>query len=193
MVILINERTYGGGGIYNLYTTVAADNKFSDYIMIHEMGHHMAALADEYYTSSVSYQMPEITVEPWETNVTALLDKANLKWKDLVEESTPIPTPWSKEEFDKHGYSIQRERDSIRRNHLPEAVMEELFERQMKAEDAYFAREQYRDKVGAFEGANYYPRGMYRSQIDCIMYTRHQVFCKVCQRSIVRVIEQYAR
>lgn len=193
MVILINERTYGGGGIYNLYTTVAADNKFSDYIMIHEMGHHMAALADEYYTSSVSYQMPEITVEPWETNVTALLDKGNLKWKDLVEESTPIPTPWNKLEFDKHGYNIQRERDSIRRNHLPEAVMEELFERQLKAEDAYFAREQYRDKVGAFEGANYYPRGMYRSQIDCIMYTRHQVFCKVCQRSIVSVIEQYAR
>ena len=62
----------------------------------------MAALADEYYSSSVSYQMPEITVEPWEANITALLDKDNLKWKDLVAEGTPIPTPWNKEKFDAH-------------------------------------------------------------------------------------------
>lgn len=193
MVILINERTYGGGGIYNLYTTVAADNMFSNYIMVHEMGHHLAALADEYYTSSVSYEMPEITVEPYETNVTALLDKENLKWKDLVEEGTPIPTPWNKEEFDAFGYMIQQERDSIRKNLLPETVMEALFVRQMNAENEYFDKEQYAGKVGAFEGANYYQKGMYRSQLDCIMYTRHQVFCEVCRRSISDVIDQYSR
>ncbi len=193
MVILLNERTYGGGGIYNLYTTVAADNKFSDYIMIHEMGHHMAALADEYYTSSVSYEMPEITVEPWETNVTALFDKDSLKWKDLVEEGTPIPTPWNKEEFDAFGYKIQRERDSIRKNLLPETVMEDLFVRQMNAEDQFFSGEMHKGKVGAFEGANYYQKGMYRPQLDCIMYTRHQVFCEVCRRSISDVIDQYSK
>jgi len=193
MVILLNERTYGGGGIYNLYTTVAADNKYSDYVMIHEMGHHMAGLADEYYTSSVSYEMPPITVEPWETNVTALLDKDNLKWKDLVAEGTPIPTPWNKEEFDAFGYKIQEERDSIRKNLLPETVMEDLFVRQEKAEDAFFAAEQYKGAVGAFEGANYCQKGMYRSQLDCIMYTRHQVFCEVCRRNISMVIDQYSR
>lgn len=193
MVILLNERTYGGGGIYNLYTTVAADNKYSDYIMIHEMGHHMAGLADEYYTSSVSYEMPPITVEPWETNVTALLDKSNLKWKDLVAAGTPIPTPWNKEEFDAYGYKIQEERDSIRKNLLPETVMEDLFLRQEKAEDAFFATEQYKGAVGAFEGANYCQKGMYRSQLDCIMYTRHQVFCEVCRRNISMVIDQYSK
>ncbi len=193
MVILLNERTYGGGGIYNLYTTVAADNKYSDYIMIHEMGHHMAGLADEYYTSSVSYEMPPITVEPWETNVTALLDKDNLKWKDLVAEGTPIPTPWNKEEFDAFGYKIQEERDSIRKNLLPETVMEDLFVRQERAEDVFFAAEKYRDAVGAFEGANYCQKGMYRSQLDCIMYTRHQIFCEVCRRNISSVIDQYSK
>ena len=152
MVILLNERTYGGGGIYNLYTTVAADNKYSDYIMIHEMGHHMAGLADEYYTSSVSYEMPPITVEPWETNVTALLDKDNLKWKDLVAEGTPIPTPWNKEEFDAFGYKIQEERDSIRKNLLPETVMEDLFVRQKKAENEFFATEQYKEKWVPLKG-----------------------------------------
>jgi hypothetical protein len=193
MVILVNERTYGGGGIYNLYTTVSADNKFAEYIMVHEMGHHMAALADEYYTSSVSYEIPEVKVEPWETNITALFDKNNLKWKDLVEASTPLPTPWNKEEFDKAGYAIQKERDSLRAAKVAETVMEDLFTRQMKQEDGYFSKEQYRDVVGAFEGAGYLAKGLYRPQIDCIMYTRHMVFCKVCSRSIVDVIEQYVK
>jgi hypothetical protein len=191
MVILINERTYGGGGIYNLYATVSADNSFAGYIMIHEIGHHLAALADEYYTSSVSYEIPEIKVEPWETNITAMFDKNDLKWKELMEPGTPLPTPWNKEQFDKAAYAIQRERDSIRAAMSPESVMEDLFRRQMKEEDSYFDKEQYRDKVGAFEGAGYMARGLYRPQIDCIMYTRHLVFCKVCSRTIGDVCRQY--
>ena len=193
MVILINERTYGGGGIYNLYTTVSVDNKFGEYIMVHEFGHHCGALADEYYTSSVAYEVPKVKVEPWEPNITALFDKNNLKWKDLVEERTPVPTPWNKEPFDQFGYRIQQERDSLRAAKVPEEVMEALFMRQMKQEDEYFAVEQYRDKVGAFEGAGYLAKGLYRSQIDCIMYTRHMQFCKVCQRSIENVIDLYSK
>jgi hypothetical protein len=193
MVILVNERTYGGGGIYNLYTTVSADNKFAEYIMIHEFGHHMAALADEYYTSSVSYEMPKVTVEPWESNITALFDKSNLKWKDLVENGTPVPTPWNKDEFDKAGYAIQKERDSLRKAMVSENVMEDLFTRQMDQENKYFAAEKYRDKVGAFEGAGYLAKGLYRPQIDCIMYTRHLVFCKVCARSMEKVIDHYVK
>jgi hypothetical protein len=193
MVIMVNERTYGGGGIYNLYTTVSADNKFAEYIMIHEMGHHMGALADEYYTSSVSYEMPDITAEPWETNITALFDKNNLKWKDLVEPGTPVPTPWNKEEFDRFGYSIQKERDSLRAAMVPEEIMEDLFTRQMNRENEYFEKELYRDKVGAFEGAGYMAKGLYRPQIDCIMYTRHLQFCKVCRRSLEDVIDQYTK
>lgn len=193
MVILVNERTYGGGGIYNLYTTVSSDNKFADYIMIHEMGHHLAGLADEYYSSAISYEAPSIEVEPWETNITALLDKDNLKWKDLVEEGTPIPTPWNKEEFDKHGYEIQKERTELRAAKVEESVMEDLFMRELKKQDEFYAQEQYRDKVGAFEGAGYNQYGMFRPQLDCIMYTRHNVFCKVCQRSISDVIDQYSK
>ena len=193
MVILINERTYGGGGIYNLYTTVSVDNKFGEYIMVHEFGHHLGALADEYYTSSVSYEAPKITVEPWEPNVTALLDNNNLKWKDLVETGIPIPTPWNKEPFDKFGYRIQQERDSLRAAKVPEEIMEALFMRQKKQEDEFFAAEKYRDKVGAFEGADYVAKGLYRPQIDCIMYTRHMQFCKVCERGLENVIDMYSR
>ncbi|HJZ10705.1 MAG TPA: M64 family metallopeptidase, partial [Acidobacteriota bacterium] len=101
MEILLNARTYGGGGIFGLYGTVAADSLWSPYIFIHEFGHHFAGLADEYYTSDVAY-LPGEVVEPWEPNATALLDPKNVKWKDLVDASTPIPTPWQKEAFEKY-------------------------------------------------------------------------------------------
>ena len=159
--------------------------------MVHELGHHIAGLADEYYTSSVSYEAPDVKLEPWETNITALLDPDNLKWKDMVEKGTPIPTPWNKEPFDKFGYEIQKQRDSLRKAKVPEEVMETLFLNQYKQENEYFSKDKYRDVVGAFEGAGYTPRGLYRSQLDCIMFTRHIHFCKVCQQSLVNVMEQY--
>jgi hypothetical protein len=191
--ILINEQTYGGGGIYKLYTTNAVDNKFAEYLMIHEMGHHIADLADEYYSSSTAYEAPNVDVEPYETNVTALLDKDNLKWKDLVEEETPIPTPWNKKEFDEYGYAVQKERGKLRAAKVEESVMEDFFMKAHYKQDTFFAAEKYKDKIGAFEGAKYNQHGLYRSQLDCIMYTRHTVHCKVCQRSISTVIDQYSK
>jgi hypothetical protein len=134
-----------------------------------------------------------VKIEPWETNITALFDRNALKWKDLTEQGTLVPTPWGKEEFDRAGYAIQKERDSLRAAMVPETVMEELFTRQMNMENIYFEKEKYRDKVGAFEGAGYKVNGLYRPQIDCIMYTRHLTFCKVCRRSIENVINQYIK
>ena len=55
MEIVVNGRKYGGGGIFNLYATVASDNAFTPYVFVHEFGHHFAGLADEYYTSDVAY------------------------------------------------------------------------------------------------------------------------------------------
>lgn len=192
--ILVNERTYGGGGIYNLYATVAADNKFSDYIFVHEFGHHFAALADEYYTSAVAYEAPGNLVEPWEPNITALKDPAQLKWRHLVEEGTPIPTPWDKEEFDRFSYEIQKQRKAIRERGEPEEVMEALFEYEREHEKEAIAHMTYTGKVGAFEGAGYQPYGLYRSETDCIMFTRNQqAFCRVCQDAISKVIDQYSR
>ena len=101
--VLVNNRTYGGGGIFNLYSTVASDNAFANYVFVHEFGHHFAGLADEYYTSSVAYAPAADRVEPWEPNVTALLDVSTLKWRNLVSpfaNVTPIPTPWNKEAFE---------------------------------------------------------------------------------------------
>ena len=54
--ILVNEQTYGGGGIFNDQATASVDSAFADYVFVHEFGHHFAALADEYYTSDVAYE-----------------------------------------------------------------------------------------------------------------------------------------
>jgi hypothetical protein len=191
--ILANNRTYGGGGIFNLYSTVAADNGFAAYVFVHEFGHHFAALADEYYTSPVAYAPATSRVEPWEVNVTSLLDPANLKWKDLVLPDTPLPTPWNKEAYEQASRAYQARRALIRKENKPESEMEALFRENLTAEQAMFSREKYWGRVGAFEGANYEAKGFYRPQIDCIMFSRTDYFCKVCQRGIEQVIRLYAR
>jgi hypothetical protein len=192
--ILVNNKTYGGGGIFGLYATVAADSLWSPYVFIHEFGHHIAGLADEYYTSSVAYAPATERVEPWEPNATALLDPDNLKWKDLVTPGTPIPTPWNKEAFETYSREIQNRRRQIRADRRPEADMDALFTEEKEHESRMLAAEKYAGKVGAFEGAIYEARGYYRPQIDCIMFTRNDVpFCAVCRRAIERVIDLYAR
>jgi len=194
MFIIMNEETYGGGGIFRLYSTVAADNSFSDYIFVHEFGHSFAALADEYYTSSVSYEMDEITVEPWESNITALLEPDNLKWKHLVDKNTPLPTPWEKEKYDNFSYDIQKERKELRAAKVPESEVEALFERERKESSAILDNMEYSNKVGAFEGGGYMQYGLYRPYADCIMFTRNkQHFCPVCQDAISKVIDQYTK
>ena len=189
--ILVNGKTYGGGGIFNQYATVAIDNAWAGYVGVHEFGHHFAGLADEYYTSDVSYLSQEKRTEPWEPNVTALLDRATLKWKDLVEQGSPLPTPWNKEEFERFEAGIQEQRRELRAAGKPEAEMEELFRKEREKEDAMFRAEKYVGKVGAFEGANYEEKGYYRPEVDCIMFTRYDKFCAVCRRAIERVIGMY--
>jgi IgA Peptidase M64/Peptidase M64 N-terminus len=189
--ILVNGQTYGGGGIFNQYATVAIDNLWSAYVGVHEFGHQFAALADEYYTSDVAYLPPEKKTEPWEPNVTALLDPANLKWKEFVEAGTPVPTPWDKEAFDRFEREIQQKRKELRAAGKPEAEMDALFRKEREKEDAMLGSQKYAGKVGAFEGANYAAKGYYRSEVDCIMFTRHRTFCAVCRRAIERVMGMY--
>jgi len=191
--ILANGRTYGGGGIFNLYSTVAVDNAFANYVFVHEFGHHFAGLADEYYTSAVSYAPATERIEPWEPNATALLDPGNLKWKELVSPDTPIPTPWNKEEFEKYSREIQKRRAEIRKQKLPESVMEALFREELQHEQSMFHREKYYGRVGAFEGSIYEAKGYYRPEIDCIMFTRTNHFCAVCRRAIERIVDLYSR
>jgi hypothetical protein len=46
--------------------------------------------------------------------------------------------------------------------------------------------------VGAFEGAGYASKGMYRPMLDCIMFSKGtKPFCQVCEKGILKIMEHY--
>lgn len=101
--ILVNNEKYGGGAIYNYYNVSVNSNEQASKIFIHELGHGFAGLGDEYYNSSTSYNdFYNLTVEPWEPNLTTLVDFGS-KWKDMVKKRTPIPTPDTEKYINKVG------------------------------------------------------------------------------------------
>jgi IgA peptidase M64/peptidase M64-like protein len=192
--ILANASTYGGGGIYGLYSTVAGGSAWAPYVFVHEFGHHIAGLADEYYTSAVAYLPATDRVEPWEPNATALLDPDRVKWRDLVVPGTPLPTPWPKDEYDRRSKEDQEKRRELRAANRPESDMDALFRAEQQRATALLASGPYAHAVGAFEGANYEARGYFRPQEDCIMFTRDEVpFCLVCRRAIDAILDLYSR
>lgn len=92
IIILANTDTYGGGGIYNSYTLTTAHHSMFKPVVVHEFGHSFGGLADEYaYDEAPSPQYP-YEVEPWEPNITTLVDFES-KWKDMVAPDVSIPTP----------------------------------------------------------------------------------------------------
>jgi hypothetical protein len=148
IIILVNSKQYGGGGIYNYYAITTTDHLRSDYVFIHEFGHSFGGLGDEYYASEVTYEeYYNLAVEPWEPNLTTLVDFSD-KWGDIIEVGVPIPTPYD---------------------------------------------EQYKEKVGVFEGGGYTATGVYRPFFDCTMkQAGYNKFCPVCLRAFQRKIDFYS-
>lgn len=92
--ILANTMRYGGGGIYRHYCTVAVGDPAAEFVFVHELGHLIAGLADEYIDETSDFhQYYPLDREPWEPNVTRAESRARLKWRKLVEKRTPVPTP----------------------------------------------------------------------------------------------------
>ena len=92
IIIMANSDTYGGGAIYNFYA-VSAVQSMSSYILPHELGHSIGGLADEYVDQEISYSDMHLpTQEPLEYNITSLVN-FEIKWKDMLNPTTPVPTP----------------------------------------------------------------------------------------------------
>jgi hypothetical protein len=195
LIILINERKYGGGGIYNLWSTVTADTEPASYVFVHEFGHSFAGLADEYYTSQVAYEgFAQKGVEPWEPNVTALLDPATLKWRDLVDPKTALPTNWNQGAYDEMDLAYQAKRKKLIDERASEEASEALMREVKITSSKLLQAEPAFGKVGAFQGAMYEAKGLYRPEVDCIMFTRNPTsFCRVCRRAIERTIDRFTR
>ena len=208
LYIMVNHERYGGGGIYNLFCTFTSDNQWSEYVFLHEFGHSFAGLADEYYSSSTAYtDFYPAGREPNERNITARGgDLAQLKWNKLATEGVALPTPWQKEQYDQMDRAYQQVRGRI--NDEIAGLMtsgasatdvekakkrgEELSKTHQDEVDAWFQENETRTWVGAFEGAGYATKGLFRSQLDCIMITKGiKPFCAACERGIREITERY--
>src|SRR5262249_49813849 len=133
-------------------------------------------------------------VEPWEPNLTALLDPTRLKWRDLVPKDTPLPTPWGQDAFDKLSVEFTRRRQALVAAKAPDRELEALMAEGKKTTGPMLQQGAHAGKVGAFEGAGYKAKGLYRPAQDCIMFTRNvDSFCPVCARAVARVIDLYTK
>jgi hypothetical protein len=194
ITILVNDNRYGGGGIFNLYTTCftkpaqAGQEWEMDYVYVHEFGHCFGGLGDEYYSSQVSYvDFYPKGVEPWEPNVTRTKTKENLKWREYTLSNTPIPTPWQKAKYD----SIEALRGKLDRL-APDYYAKR--EGLLKSSSDLLKDPQWIGVVGAFEGSGYTSKDMYRPAIDCKMFALNPVdFDPVCAAAIERMIEMYIK
>lgn len=190
LYILINSEKYGGGGIFNLYSTCIADNEWSGYIFVHEFGHAFAGLGDEYYTSDVAYDaFYPAGVEPWEPNVTALLDEDKVKWKALMDADTPVPTPWDKAVYDSTNRANRRMVGQL----ADQAAKDSARTAHDRWQKEFLRSQTYWGKVGVFEGSGYSSEGLYRPYLDCRMFSRSMTgFDPVCLRAIGQMIDFYS-
>jgi hypothetical protein len=209
LVILVNSRRYGGGGIYNDFCITTVDYATSFKVFIHEFGHAFAGLADEYYASEVAYNdfYPK-GVEPLEPNITALLDPTHVKWQELLSPGIGVPTEYGKDQIEslqaqrsQNNQDMRKETEQAKQNKASEAELKAITDKyQAKAKeiDAKIAaiRRQYanlEDKVGVFEGAGYAAKGLYRPMMNCLMFSNaREEFCLVCRKAIARMIDYYS-
>ena len=105
IIILANTETYGGGGIYNSYTLTTAHNPMFKPVVVHEFGHSFGALGDEYFYEQVDHTEGtyDLGYEPWEQNITSLVDFKS-KWEDMLPKGCTIPTEPTEER--KEAYTV---------------------------------------------------------------------------------------
>ena len=163
IIVLVNSSTYGGGGIYNQLTVTTSDHPTFRPVLVHEFGHAYGGLGDEYFYDDGYETMYPDDTEPWEPNLTTLVDFQS-KWADMVPKGTPIPTPPAKTPEKKRGKKLS-EREQL--NALTQ-------------------------RVGVFEGGGYQSKGVFRPAQECRMKINEvENFCPVCARALVRITDFY--
>lgn len=164
IIVLVNSDTYGGGGIYNQLTVTTSDHPTFHQVLVHEFGHAYAGLGDEYFYDDAYESMYPSDTEPWEPNLTTLVDFQS-KWADMVPKGTAIPTP------------VDPKVPNYRK------ITNEKEQRLLDAAT---------QRVGVFEGGGYQSKGVYRPAQECRMKINEVTnFCPVCSRAIQRITDFY--
>lgn len=158
IIILANTNVYGGGGIFNSYTLTTAHHSQFAPVVVHEFGHSFGGLADEYYYDDQYEQYYNSSTEPWEPNLTTLVD-FDSKWKDMVpakvEQPTPVPVADPRSDMD------DKQRKAVGK--LPPIGLYEG--------GGYISKGVWRGSFDCRMHTNTYPE-----------------FCPVCRRSLERMI-----
>jgi hypothetical protein len=191
--ILVNNDTYGGGGIFGQFSAAAAGSEWAAFVFVHEFGHHLAGLGDEYYASDEAWPGDGTRPEPWEPNITAETDRDRLKWRDELSNGVVLPTPWPKQAYETAARTVRNSRTRLRQAHRPEAEMDALLRHERDTTRRLLSEAPNYRVVGLFEGANYEASGYYRPQMQCLMFNPAEDFCAVCRRAIGTIIDLYSR
>ena len=164
VIVLVNSDIYGGGGIYNQLNVFPSDNPTFPQVLVHEFGHGFAGLGDEYFYDDQYETLYPADTEPWEPNLTTLVDFPS-KWADMLPQGTPVPTPPSADVPNYRHIRTDQERERLN------------------------AATQ---RVGVFEGGGYQSHGVYRPAQECRMKINEvEHFCPVCTRAIHRITDFY--
>ena len=164
IIVLVNSDTYGGGGIYNQITVTTSDHPTFHQVLVHEFGHAYAGLGDEYFYDDAYESMYPADTEPWEPNLTTLVDFQS-KWADMLPKGIAVPTPPDPK------VPNYRKITNDKEQRLLDAATQ---------------------RVGVFEGGGYQSKGVYRPAQECRMKINEVAhFCPVCSRAIQRITDFY--
>ena len=136
-----------------------------------------------------------------------MLNAPEIKWEKLITPGIAIPTPWNKAQYDSMDIGYQKVRqqlnEQIARLKREGGNKSEITKLEEKAEtlsrenakemDKILHGDKYFGKVGAFEGAGYSSKGLYRSMLDCIMFSKgKKPYCAVCENAVEKMIRHNA-
>lgn len=91
IILLVNDRRFGGSG--NSGGSVAITSAYAPEIALHEMGHSLADLADEYVDPQIVESQGLVPFEEGRyANVTAFTDPQDVPWRLWFDDADTIPT-----------------------------------------------------------------------------------------------------
>lgn len=157
VIVLVNDTQYGGSSNNNHFYTTASIGSNGTYvnpnfvkITAHELGHSLAGLDDEYEYGYTIYTGSE----PSAPNSTKETQRDLIKWKDLIQQRTRIPT------LSKNGSCTVPDMSVSTLAGLPVGT------------------------VGLFEGGGTYCCSLFRPEGQCMMRWIDFPFCAVCNRAL---------
>ncbi len=92
ILMVVNDEAYGGAGGT---MPVTSSHPAANLVAVHEVGHSFARLADEYTTPFPGFGACSDLVagRSCEPNVTDQTQRDQIKWRDWIPATTPVPTP----------------------------------------------------------------------------------------------------